>query len=602
MFTTESPFPMFFDKNGAALEDGYIYYGAANQNPQTAPVQVYWDFLGTQPAAQPVRTIAGYTARNGTPSAVFSPVDYSVTARNSRGEVVFYAANSADFSAANGLRAELISTGGSNIIGAIAAGSNAVYRKLQDILRETVSVMGYGASVDGVMANDAAFAAALTANPRVTLPPGTYRLTSPLVLTEFGSELIGEGALGDVQLLIDHTAGHGVVLANGYQRLQNILIYGSSSRLAAATNKALSGVVIGGSDAGANYLTSCVLDRLVVRFHPGIGVYIGGEGAGTVMRHVSSDYNKHHGFAGDDGTIGGSSPTRRCGIVSIESCRAAENGGNGINLSESGSTCYRIDIKQFETLSNAWNSAGIVGLRDAQAVIKAQNVTTSECGWDDQLFANTTTAGSTTRAAKGAASDGIQLINGTTEFVAPNNRFLTLTRCMFVRTGVAGFRVDDAYADPTKAIGFRIESGVTGSDIRLSSITNYTTPIFSDTALVRAVLVGIPRVLGTSTGANFSLDSSASVTIAADSLNAATSTVYVSGQGGVADNLQQIVMAGGSIPVPTGVTVRVVNRNAYNITVKHGLSNIFTKTAADVVLGQNVGISFASDGTNMYEV
>lgn len=84
------PFPLYFDKNGDVLDSGYLYFGAVNLNPETNPIQVYWDAAGTQPAPQPIRTLAGYAVRNGTPANVYINGAYSQTVKNKRGVVVAY--------------------------------------------------------------------------------------------------------------------------------------------------------------------------------------------------------------------------------------------------------------------------------------------------------------------------------------------------------------------------------------------------------------------------------------------------------------------------------------------------------------------------------
>ena len=67
----EQPFPIFFDKAGKPLDSGYVYIGEYGKNPQTDPIQTFWDEALTQPAVQPIRTINGYYSRYGTPSRVF---------------------------------------------------------------------------------------------------------------------------------------------------------------------------------------------------------------------------------------------------------------------------------------------------------------------------------------------------------------------------------------------------------------------------------------------------------------------------------------------------------------------------------------------------
>lgn len=94
---TSSPVPQFFDLDGSPLDEGYIYYGTVDLNPETNPVVVYWDSACTQPVAQPVRTINGYPARNGTPANVFANSDYSITVKNKKGRLVVYTARAVQF-------------------------------------------------------------------------------------------------------------------------------------------------------------------------------------------------------------------------------------------------------------------------------------------------------------------------------------------------------------------------------------------------------------------------------------------------------------------------------------------------------------------------
>lgn len=92
-----SPFPYFTDTTGAPLESGYIYIGQSNLNPETAPVNVFWDAALTIPAAQPIRTVGGYPSRAGTASRLYSSTDtYSITVRNKNHVLVFSAFDQTD--------------------------------------------------------------------------------------------------------------------------------------------------------------------------------------------------------------------------------------------------------------------------------------------------------------------------------------------------------------------------------------------------------------------------------------------------------------------------------------------------------------------------
>ncbi|MGI4850228.1 MAG: hypothetical protein ACRYGK_19135 [Janthinobacterium lividum] len=94
MTPIETLFPVFTDRQGDPLEAGYIFIGLPDQNPETAPVTVYWDAAGTQPAAQPIRTSGGYPVRAGTPANLFISVAYSITVKDSRKTLIYSAPNS----------------------------------------------------------------------------------------------------------------------------------------------------------------------------------------------------------------------------------------------------------------------------------------------------------------------------------------------------------------------------------------------------------------------------------------------------------------------------------------------------------------------------
>lgn len=92
----------FFDIDGSPLENGYLYFGAENLNPETVPIIVYWDKEFTQAAAQPLRTIGGYIHRNGKPANVFLPSEFSLTVRDKNRKLVYYEPTSQGISGGGG--------------------------------------------------------------------------------------------------------------------------------------------------------------------------------------------------------------------------------------------------------------------------------------------------------------------------------------------------------------------------------------------------------------------------------------------------------------------------------------------------------------------
>ena len=98
MAALDSPLPQFFELDGSPLDAGFIYVGQIDLNPETNPIPVFWDAAMTVPASQPLRTLNGMIARDGTPAFVYVATDHSMMIRSSRGEQVLYAPKSQLFS------------------------------------------------------------------------------------------------------------------------------------------------------------------------------------------------------------------------------------------------------------------------------------------------------------------------------------------------------------------------------------------------------------------------------------------------------------------------------------------------------------------------
>ena len=85
-----SPFTVFFDRSGEPLDAGYVYIGTAGINPEVSPITVYWDSSLTTTAAQPIRTLAGYPSRDGSPGTIIiNATSYSIVVRDKNGTLVF---------------------------------------------------------------------------------------------------------------------------------------------------------------------------------------------------------------------------------------------------------------------------------------------------------------------------------------------------------------------------------------------------------------------------------------------------------------------------------------------------------------------------------
>lgn len=164
-------YPIFTETDGQPLENGYIWIGTVNLDPQVNPIAVYWDAALTQLAAQPIRTEGGYPVNNGTPARLYVNSDYSIRVMNKNGGVVYSAPASTE-RYGNIITACDISYD-PQFVGAIPT---TVCEKLDQI----ISVKDFGAVGDGLTDDTLAIQTALDQANKKTIyfPAGTYLVTS----------------------------------------------------------------------------------------------------------------------------------------------------------------------------------------------------------------------------------------------------------------------------------------------------------------------------------------------------------------------------------------------------------------------------------------
>jgi hypothetical protein len=173
------PFPVFQDRDGQPLDNGYVWIGSPNLPPQTNPVTVYFDDALTVPAAQPLRTINGYISNSGTPAQIYvDGVNFSILVQDSKGSMVY------NFPEGTGISPDACGvTYDPPFTGAVAY---PVCEKLE----QTVSVKDFGAVGDGVADDAIAINLAVEyvnsiGGGGVYIPSGTYRITQPIHLDNF---------------------------------------------------------------------------------------------------------------------------------------------------------------------------------------------------------------------------------------------------------------------------------------------------------------------------------------------------------------------------------------------------------------------------------
>lgn len=119
------PYPVFADIDGQPLEAGYIWIGAANLDPQTNPINVYWDAALTIAAPQPIRTLGGYPSRNGTPARFYVAGNYSIRVMNRNGSTIY--SSLTDNLAGNGFIPSNATGNGTQTVFSVSSAPNAIF-------------------------------------------------------------------------------------------------------------------------------------------------------------------------------------------------------------------------------------------------------------------------------------------------------------------------------------------------------------------------------------------------------------------------------------------------------------------------------------------
>ena len=276
MLSTESPFPQYFDTDGTPLKSGLLYFGVANQNPETNPITVYWDAAATQPAAQPIKVKNGIAYRFGSPSLVYASSSYSVTLRNASGSLVFYAPDSRDWAVAQMFAADLIDdtdpAKGAGLLGWAWGLNYAVGTMGWAANQIEVNARWFGTTDDYVRLQAAidAVAALTPAGGTVRVPRGTWDMGTVGITMKNRVRVVGDGmpymgtssTSATAPTVLSGTGasivrfGDGSTFGTQGGALENVEVYGG--------NTATNGVVFhgtAGSNAGGNVMRNVHVNR-----------------------------------------------------------------------------------------------------------------------------------------------------------------------------------------------------------------------------------------------------------------------------------------------------------------------------------------------------
>lgn len=238
------PFPVFQDRNGQPLKNGYVWVGKPNLNPQTNPVVAYYDEALTIVAAQPLRTLNGYISRAGTPAQIYvNGVDYSILVQDSKGSMVYNFPEGTGINAdACGITYDPPFTGG-------------VPYPVCEKLEQTVSVMDFGAVGNGSTDDTAAIQAAInygqTSGQTVYLPAADYLITNSIVISS-PVTFVGDGWESRLRVASTFPGTSDVISINPTAYSENIIIRDMSIQPVSGT-PARYGIGVDITSHGASY-------------------------------------------------------------------------------------------------------------------------------------------------------------------------------------------------------------------------------------------------------------------------------------------------------------------------------------------------------------
>jgi hypothetical protein len=300
-------YPIFTETDGQPLENGYIWIGTVNLDPQVNPINVYFDAALTILAPQPIRTLGGYPSRNGTPARLYVNSDYSIRVQDSKGSLVYSAPAATErysstvivdvdaneviftgFKGQIGSVANLADNDGSDWIGFEPDGSGSVAISAQDKLRETVSVKDFGAVGDGI-ANDRtavtdAITFAISSGKTLHFPAGTYSVFD--ITCQAFSMTAEQGAI--LKLGSGGTFLLNITSGNSF-KLENITFDGNSTGTYAYTIANVDGVAMNNVSVTGFADRCCVLQQSVTNVQIVGGTYSDNTGADTLV--LKSNYN-----------------------------------------------------------------------------------------------------------------------------------------------------------------------------------------------------------------------------------------------------------------------------------------------------------------------
>jgi hypothetical protein len=425
-------YPIFTDIDGQPLEAGYVWIGTANLDPQTNPINVYWDAALTILAPQPIRTLAGYPSNNGTPARLYVNSDYSIRVMNKNGSTVYSAPTATE------RYSEVVFNSNASQVIYDPAGVGAVPTTVQDKLREWVSVTDFGADPTGVADSTTAIRNAMATGKNVSFPYGVYQITDTLPVNK--SQIIrGEGnpLINRAQVYIQASGNFPVFEADGSAFpqfiIENFFIQFPGNAVPLTSESATKGNRIGIKITGATRWPEFYeINNVTVRF--GWWAYF--NDTGSYMGQIEN-FHARDCLNGFQHRFGTTMTFRNCFasggrlgfyISNVLACTMTNCGADALNVKVSngfggGTGCYFESVQGLTI--NGW---------DAEAnVIDSDSGGSTATYWrfvDTYAIINGMIGLGTTLKTSGTGAAG-----GVCWILAENNSNVTLIGCQDVPTG-----------------------------------------------------------------------------------------------------------------------------------------------------------------------
>lgn len=429
-----------------------------------------------------------------------------------------------------------------------------------------------------------------------------HRVSDTLVMNTIGQKLIMHH---QTYLVGDFLSKPVIRVMQRQIGVYNGFVEAMDARNAGPANDNGHGIVLGGVGAGS--LTGCEVKGVVVARQPNDGIVVIGYAQEAIIQSCIVQYNKGHAYYWDDGTRTNDAKYR-AGIMNMLYCVAHSNGGNAVNFGDSPSgTSFRIIVDNLETVSNAWNTA-LDNYVNAEVNCRAQNVEFRNCAFGDPGYADTVTAAGTARLSKSQRSDGIFLGSYCTDIKVSFPRFIDVHRAIKAWNYITNLSVEGGYYDVLHGNpAYEIGDNCTGIDLKISEPT--FDPSVSNPVAVKSGSTGHLRIndrdyklVGNSAlSKQFALSGVETGSIVSGVLSCTGRTCRISSEDGNDDSFVSLKFQG-SIDIPDGEEVMVVNETDDTITAVHGhvSGNVSTNSGANIVVGPNQVATFKRVGDVAY--